>query len=240
VPFTLLPALDVTDGRLGVYQPEGPSPVEDFEGDPVAAATAFVAAGAGWLHVVDMDLAFSGRARNVRIVRAIAEAVPQARLQASGGITSMGEVEAFLDAGAQRVVIGSAALADPTGAEALLEAVGSRSVIGIEVQDGRIRARGFVDVDLDLMSTLGWLAATGNVRGCLVTSVGRVGGLAGPDTELIRRVARRGLPTLAAGGVRSMADLVALRDAGAVGAVVGRAALDGSLDLAEALAWAAV
>jgi phosphoribosylformimino-5-aminoimidazole carboxamide ribotide isomerase len=87
------------------------------------------------------------------------------------------------------------------------------------------------------MTTVGWLAAAG-VPAFLVTATGRVGGLDGPDLRLVRRVARAGRPTLAAGGIRSLEDLRALRDAGAAGAVVGRAALEGRLDLAETLAWA--
>lgn len=240
MPFTLLPAIDVSAGRLGVYRPEGPAPVEAYGGDPASAASAFAAAGASWLHVVDMDLAFSGQVRNDAVVRAIVRALPGVRVQASGGITTPREIEAFLEAGAERVVIGSGVLVDVEATESLLADFGDRALVGVEVQEGRIRARGRVEVDLDLMSTLGWLAATGRVRGFLVTSVGRVGALAGPDAELIRRVARRGLPTLAAGGVRSMDDLIALRDAGAAGAIVGRAAWEGTLDLGAAVTWAAV
>jgi phosphoribosylformimino-5-aminoimidazole carboxamide ribotide isomerase len=114
-------------------------------------------------------------------------------------------------------------------------------VIGIEVDGGRIRARGAGRPDdsegLDLMSTLGWLHAAG-APAFLVTSIDRVGGLDGPDVDLVRRVARAGRPTFAAGGVRSIEDLRALRAAGAAGAVVGRAALEGRIDLGEALAWA--
>jgi len=111
-------------------------------------------------------------------------------------------------------------------------------VIGIEVADGRIRARA-ADVDLELASTLGWLSAAG-AEALLVTAVDRVATIAGPDTALVRRVARAGLPFVAAGGIRSLADLEAVRAAGASGAVVGRSALEGSLDLAAALAWSAV
>ena len=92
---------------------------------------------------------------------------------------------------------------------------------------------------MDLMSTVGWLHAAG-APAFLVTSTGRVGRLEGPDVGTVRRVARAGLPTLAAGGIRWLEDLRALRDAGAAGAVVGRAALEGRLDLGAALAWAMI
>jgi phosphoribosylformimino-5-aminoimidazole carboxamide ribotide isomerase len=136
-------------------------------------------------------------------------------------------------------VLASAALTDE---DAVLEIVGrsrpGETVVGIEVADGRIRARGAA-VDLELASTLGWLSA-GGAEALLVTAVDRVATIGGPDTALVRRVARAGLPVMAAGGIRSLADLEAVRDAGASGAVVGRSALEGSLDLAAALAWAAV
>jgi phosphoribosylformimino-5-aminoimidazole carboxamide ribonucleotide (ProFAR) isomerase len=132
-------------------------------------------------------------------------------------------------------VLGSAALADEARATALLSAEGPRLVIGIEAYEGRIRSRGRDPVDLPLVETLGWLVAAG-ASSLLVTSVDRVGRRSGPDLELIRRVVRAGRPVLAAGGVASIADLHALRAAGAAGAVVGSAALDGSLDLSAAIA----
>jgi len=239
VPFTLLPAIDLTDGGLGVYTATGPSPLDAFGGDPLQAARSCLAAGATWLHVVDMDLAFGGNETNLEVVRAIA-ALPGATLQASGGVRTWAQVGAFLEAGASRVVVSSAALVEEdVVAEILARARPGEVVFGIEVADGRIRARGADAGDLDLMSTLGWLRAAG-APGFLVTAVGRVGRESGPDTELVRRVARAGVPTIGAGGIRSVADLAAVREAGAIGAVVGRATMDGSLDLGEALAWAAV
>ena len=239
MPFTLLPAIDLTDGGLGVYTPTGPAPLDAFGGDPLQAARACLAAGARWLHVVDMDLAFGGTETNLEVVRAIA-ALPGATVQASGGVRSWGEIGVLLAAGASRVVVSSAALLeDDLVAEILARARPGEVVFGIEVADGRILARGAEAVDLELMSTLGWLRTAG-APGFLVTAVGRVGRESGPDTELVRRVARAGVPTIGAGGIRSVADLAAVRDAGAIGAVVGRAAMDGSLDLGEALRWAAV
>jgi phosphoribosylformimino-5-aminoimidazole carboxamide ribonucleotide (ProFAR) isomerase len=231
--FEVIPAIDVSDGRLATYGGGGPEPLEAFEGDPLAAAEASVAAGAGRIHVVDVDLAFTGELRNLEVVTAIAElGVP---VQAAGGVRTADEIRAFLGAGASRVVLGSAALADETATTAILTREGSRLVVGIEVVGGRIRSRGRGPVDLGLMETVGWLVEAG-AEGFLVTSAERVAGLGGPDVELVRRLARVGRPVLAAGGVTTIGDLRDLRAAGAAGAVVGRAALDGSLDLAAARA----
>ena len=237
--FSILPALDVRHGRLAVATSEGITPVAAFDGDPVAAARAAVAAGARALHLVDLDLAFDGIAGlDVALFRAVAQG---ATLQVSGGIGDAALGRSYLAAGADRFVLGSSALADDRGTLAALRDGGPGVVIGIEVDRGRIRARGAGRADdsdsLDLMSTLGWLHAAG-APAFLVTAIDRVGGLAGPDIDLVRRVARAGRPTFAAGGVRTIEDLRALRAAGAAGAVVGRAALEGRVDLGEALAWA--
>jgi phosphoribosylformimino-5-aminoimidazole carboxamide ribotide isomerase len=237
MPFSVLPAIDLWEGRLALLTRDGPVPSDVFGGDPIVAAEAYAAAGARWLHVVDMDLAFRGELANVDMVRALC-AIAGTRVQASGGVQTMAQVDALRGLGAARVVLASAALTDE---EAVLEIVGrsrpGETVIGIEVADGRIRARG-ADVDLELASTLGWLSGAG-AETLLVTAVDRVATITGPDTALVRRVARSGLPLMAAGGIRSLADLEAVRDAGASGAVVGRSALEGSLDLAAALAWSA-
>jgi phosphoribosylformimino-5-aminoimidazole carboxamide ribonucleotide (ProFAR) isomerase len=237
VSFTLLPAIDLTAGVLGVYTGEGPVPIEAFDGDPMEAARSYLAAGARWLHVVDMDRAFDGDATNVELVHAIAS-LSDARVQASGGIRTWQDVSVLLAAGASRVVVSSAALADDDVVTEIIERAGFGEVLfGIEVSAGRVRARGSDAVDVDLVSTLESLRTAG-ATGFLVTAVGRVGRATGPDAELVRLVARSGVPTIGAGGIRSLADLEAVRGAGAIGAVVGRAALEGSLDLADAIAWA--
>jgi phosphoribosylformimino-5-aminoimidazole carboxamide ribotide isomerase len=238
MPFTVLPAIDLWEGRLALLTPDGPAASDAFGGDPLAAAEAFVAAGARWLHVVDMDLAFRGALASAEVIRTLC-AIDGTRVQASGGVRTPAQVDELRGLGAARVVLASAALGDE---ETVAEVIGGsrpgQIVVGIEVVDGRIRARGS-DVDLELASTLGWLAAAG-ADALLVTAVDRVATVAGPDTALVRRVARAGLPVMAAGGIRSLADLEALREAGASGAVVGRSALEGSLDLGAALAWSAV
>jgi phosphoribosylformimino-5-aminoimidazole carboxamide ribonucleotide (ProFAR) isomerase len=212
--------------------------VEAFGGDPLAAVRSFVEAGARWLHVVDMDLAFEGTVGNAEAVVTIREAFPDVAIQVSGGIRTPGAAAAFLSAGAARVVIGSAALGDERGFAEVAAATGGRYLVGIEVADGRIRSRGREPVDLDLMATLGWLTATG-APGYVVTAVAKVASASGPDDVTVRRVVRSGKPTVAAGGIASIEDLVAVHRVGAVGAVVGRGAVEGSLPLPDALAWAA-
>jgi phosphoribosylformimino-5-aminoimidazole carboxamide ribonucleotide (ProFAR) isomerase len=232
VVFEVIPAIDVHRGRLALLGPAGPRPAEAFGGDPLVAARSFVEDGARWLHVVDLDLAFDREPRNLETVAAIARLGPS--VQAAGGVRTADEVVALLEAGAARVVLGSAALADPDAVATLIADHGPRLVVGLEVEGGRITSRGRDPLDLDLMETLGWLVSS-DARFLLVTALERVSGLAGPDVPLIRRVARAGRPVLAAGGIARTGHLRDLRAAGAAGAVVGRAALEGSLDLASAL-----
>lgn len=230
--FEVLPAIDVSNGRLASYSPHGPVPVEAFGGDPLAAARSYAEAGARWIHVVDMDLAFEGEARNREVVGRIAGIGPA--VQASGGITTDGDAQAMIDVGARRVVFGSRALGDEASVAASIGRLGDRLVIGLETDAGRIRSRGAAPVDLPLAETLGWLVAAG-AHAFLVTAVARVGTSEGPDVATVRRVVRSGRPVLAAGGIATIADLSSVRRAGAAGAVVGRAALEGGLDLVAAL-----
>jgi phosphoribosylformimino-5-aminoimidazole carboxamide ribonucleotide (ProFAR) isomerase len=231
--FDVIPAIDVFGGVLTTVTSTGPRPVSAFGGDPVAAAESVATAGARWVHVVDVDLAVEGVARNLDVVTEIAS-LPVS-VQAAGGVRDASHVETLLAAGATRVVLGSAALADERATSALISAEAERLVIGIEEDSGRVRSRGRAPVDLPLIETLGWVVAAG-ASALLVTSVHRVGDRGGPDLELMRRVVRAGRPVFAAGGIASLDDLRTLRAVGAVGAVVGTAVLDGSLDLSAAIA----
>jgi len=232
--FEVIPAVDVSAGRLARLAGGWPEPVEAFGGDPLAAAAAFVEAGARWVHVVDMDLALTGRSVDLGVVRAVAGL--GVRVQASGGFRTAAQVEAALEAGARRVVLGSAALSDRKLAGELIGLLGARLVVGIEVEEARILSRGWGAVELPLDETLEWLAEV-PVERFLHTQVGRVGGLEGPDVVGVRRLASvTGRPVIAAGGIRGISDLriLASLGQGVEGAIVGRALYEG-LDLGAAL-----
>ena len=227
--FEVIPAIDVSHGRLARLTARGPVAVQAFGGDPLAAAAAFVDAGVTRLHVVDLDLAVEGAARNLGIIEALTGlGVP---VQASGGAATESEIDLLLGAGADRAVLCSAALLDRALVAALVDRLGARLAIGIETDGRWIRPRGMRAADLPLAETLSWLAETAAPR-FVVTGVPRVGGLAGPDLEGVRTVLAMGRPTIGAGGVASVADILALRDIGAEGAIVGRAALEGALNMA--------
>jgi phosphoribosylformimino-5-aminoimidazole carboxamide ribonucleotide (ProFAR) isomerase len=232
VAFEILPAIDVAGGRLVSVSDGEVRELRAFGGSPVAAAEAFVAAGAGWLHVVDVDRA-NGGTPDVDMLRRLARA--GANIQASGGIASRSDAEAVLQAGAHRVVLSSSILADRDGAAALIEALAGRAVVGIEADGVRIRPRGASSMELSLAGTLEWLRPLGAAR-YLYTAVSRVATLAGPDLDAVRASSRAlDRPVLVAGGVRTVDDVRTIRALGpdaVEGCVVGRALYDG-LDLAE-------
>jgi phosphoribosylformimino-5-aminoimidazole carboxamide ribotide isomerase len=198
--------------------------------DPADLARRFAAAGAGRIHLVDLDGARSGRVRPELVVR-IAEAASPASLQASGGIRDVADAEALLAAGADRVVVGTAAF-EGDGVERFAAALGERLVVAIDVRDGRVAVRGWEeDTGLPAEAAAERCARAGVPR-LLCTAIDRDGTLGGPDLDLLARIRdASGLPVLAAGGVRSEADLAALAEIGCEGAIVGSALLDGSLPL---------
>jgi phosphoribosylformimino-5-aminoimidazole carboxamide ribotide isomerase len=197
--------------------------VVERAGDPVELARRWVAEGATRIHLVDLDGARSGTVRP-ELVAAVVAAVSPARVQASGGIRSLDDARALLDAGADRVIVGTAAFPDPAP---WAHALGDRLVVALDVRDGRIRSAGWTaESGLALDDAIGRCVDAGVVR-VHCTAIDRDGTLAGPDVGLVRTVAAAGLRVLAAGGVRSPADVAALAEAGAEAAIVGRALLAG-------------
>jgi phosphoribosylformimino-5-aminoimidazole carboxamide ribonucleotide (ProFAR) isomerase len=234
VTFEILPAIDVAGGRLVFVSSDGVRSVEAFDGSPLVAAETFVAKGAAWLHVVDVDRALGGDG-DLELLGSIASL--GAAIQASGGIEDRPAADAALEAGAKRVVLGSSLLADRSRLARVVESLGVRTVVGVETDGSVIRPRSGGS-DLPLADTLDWLPTVG-ARRYLYTGLSRVAGLGGPDVERIEFAARAlARPVLAAGGIRGVDDVVALRALGpdvVEGVVVGRALYEG-LDLADLLA----
>jgi len=219
-PIEVIPAVDVL-GTGAVRLKRGDyADVVERPGDAVDLARRFAAAGAGRIHLVDLDGARSGRVRP-ELVRVVAAAVAPARLQASGGIRSTDDALALLDAGADRVVVGTAAFPDPGPWAA---ALGERLVVALDVRDGRLRTAGWTEPGLELGEALD-LARDAGVGRVLCTAIDRDGTLGGPDVALVAEVAATGMAVLAAGGIRSPADVAAVARAGAEAAIVGRALL---------------
>ncbi|HEX4521290.1 MAG TPA: HisA/HisF-related TIM barrel protein [Gaiellaceae bacterium] len=218
-PIEVIPAVDVLgEGAVRLHRGDYDK-VVDEAGDPVALAVRFAEAGARRIHLVDLDGARSGRARP-ELVRTVAAAVAPTPLQASGGIRSLDDARALIAAGADRIVLGTAAFPDP---QPWVDALGDRLVVALDIRDAIVQRAGWTaEAGLGTAHAIELCVAAG-VKRVLCTAIDRDGTLAGPDLELVRDVAASGLDVLAAGGVRSPDDVRALAGAGAAAAVVGRA-----------------
>ncbi len=227
--FLTIPAIDVLGDEAVRLERGNFTRVTHRETDVLALVERVVAVGARLVHLVDLSAARSGKARP-ELVRRVVAASGSTRVQAAGGVRSLDDAARLLEAGAARVVIGTAAFAGDGALERYASELGERLIVAIDVRNG------FVAVD-------GWerttaLGAEDAVRRCrdagvlrlLCTAIERDGTLAGPDIELLARICElSGLPVLAAGGIRSLEDLAAVESAGCEGAIVGRALLDGTL-----------
>lgn len=220
-PIEVIPAVDVLGGEAVRLRHGDYDDVVERATDPARLAARFAAAGAKRIHLVDLEGARSGGVRPGLVARVVEAAAPAA-VQASGGIRSLDDARALLAAGAVAIVVGTAAVDDPAP---WVESLGDRVVLALDVRDGRVRTAGWTaDAGLTLDEATARFVACGATR-VLCTAIERDGTLAGPDRELVARVAATGLGVLAAGGIRSPADVGALAAAGAEAAVVGRALL---------------
>ena len=233
--LTLLPAVDVAGGQA-VRLVQGAAGTETGYGDPLAAALAWQAAGAEWVHLVDLDAAF-GRGSNADLLAAVVARLDIA-VELSGGIRDDASLAAALATGCARVNIGTAALEQPDWVRAAIAAHGDKIAVGLDVRGTTLAARGWTRDGGELDEALARLDAEGCAR-YVVTDIKRDGMLRGPNLDLLRRVcARTGRPVIASGGVSSLDDLrdiAGLRPLGVEGAIVGKALYAGAFTLEQAL-----
>jgi phosphoribosyl isomerase A len=232
----LLPAVDVADG-LAVRLVQGEAGSETAYGDPMDAALIWQAAGAEWVHLVDLDAAF-GRGSNAELLAKVVRTL-DVRVELSGGIRDDASLRAAFGTGCARVNLGTAALEDPAWTRTAIAEFGDRIAVGLDVRGTTLAARGWTKDGGDLWETLARLDADGCAR-YVVTDVTKDGTLRGPNVDLLREVCRRTeRPVVASGGVSSLADLLAiggLLPLGVDGAIIGKALYSGAFTLEEALA----
>jgi phosphoribosylformimino-5-aminoimidazole carboxamide ribotide isomerase len=233
----LLPAIDIRHARV-VRLSQGKAACETVYGnDPVAVAERFVAQGAEWLHVVDLDQAF-GEGDNSGLVRRIISAVgDRVRVQLGGGFRSLHRIDQAVELGAARVVIGTAAVREPELLlQALARAGAERLAVGIDARDGRIAIRGWRETGSERAEDVARRVVQQGVRTLVYTDVSRDGMLLGPDIEGGIALQALGAGVIASGGIASLDDLRRVRAAGLAGAIVGRAIYEGRFTVAEAVA----
>ena len=238
----LLPAIDLIGGRC-VRLAQGDFAREtSYSDDPAAALAGFAEGGASEAHLVDLDGARAGAPRQHELLASLARQSPL-KLQVAGGFRTADQVEAMLDAGVERVVIGSLALAEPDAFSAMLERFGAERLtlaLDVRLEDGRA-----------MVATHGWAEGSGRtldevlgqfpaVRHLLVTDIARDGMLSGPNVALTNSIVTMHprVALQASGGVADVANLTALLDAGAARAIVGKAIWEGRFTVAEGVAHA--
>ncbi len=231
----LLPAVDVKDGRA-VRLVQGELSAETAYGNPLEVALEFQAAGAEWLHLVDLDAAF-GRGENSAL---LAEVVGKLdiKVELSGGIRDDESLRRALATGCTRINLGTAALENPEWTAKIIQEYGDRIAVGLDVREHVLAARGWTKEGGDLFETIERLERDGCAR-YVVTDVTKDGTLQGPNVQLLQEVcAATRKPVVASGGISSLADiesLMALNAIGVEGAIVGKALYAGAFTVQEAL-----
>ena len=237
--FDILPAIDLRGGRVVRLEQGDFARETQFSDDPLSVAQGFVDAGTSWLHVVDLDGARSGVPVHGATVRRIMTAMgDRVRVEVAGGLRDRASVADVLGAGAERVVIGTAALRDAAFAGRLVADHGAtRIVVAIDVRGGRAVGQGWAAdaVGVDPAEAVRRLHDAG-VTTFEATAIERDGLQEGPDLALYERlvVLDRG-EIIASAGIATLEHLRAVRDVGCTGAILGRALYDGRLDIRQAL-----
>jgi 1-(5-phosphoribosyl)-5-[(5-phosphoribosylamino)methylideneamino] imidazole-4-carboxamide isomerase/N-(5'phosphoribosyl)anthranilate isomerase len=233
----LLPAVDVASGKA-VRLTQGEAGTEEDFGHPLKAAQDWIAAGAEWIHLVDLDAAF-GRGHNREVIADVVAQSGAVKIELSGGIRDDYSLEAALELGAARVNLGTAALEDPEWTSKVISKYGDQIAVGLDVRGSTLAARGWTKEGGDLLEVLARLEADGCAR-YVVTDVTKDGTLKGPNLELLKLVMQHtNKPVVASGGISTLQDiqdLVDLVPLGLEGAILGKSLYAGRFTLEEALA----
>lgn len=238
----LYPAIDLLDGGCVRLHQGDYGQVTEYDVDPVEVAQGFVAGGARWVHLVDLDAARSGEPVNREVIGRVVAAV-DARVQVGGGVRSVGAARALADLGVDRVVVGTAAVENPE----LTRAIASRQpvALGLDVRGREVAVRGWTEGSgRDLLDVLASYEGAPGVEAVVVTQISRDGTLEGPDLRGLIEVldaAPEGIEVVASGGVGTVDHLVSIAaimagDRRLAGVIVGKALHDGRMSVADAIA----
>ena len=234
--FTVLPAIDLRHGSVVRLAQGDPQHQTTYDRDAGQAASRWVAAGATWLHVVDLDAALggSGNANRKALAAILGAKVP---VQFGGGLRTLSEIDRLISLGVGRVILGTVAVEEPELLRKAISRFGSERVgVGIDVRNGRVRVRGWTDDSgLEPLGLARQLSRVG-VRTVVYTDISRDGMGRGLNVEAARSLSEAtGLQVIASGGVASVEDVSQARQAGLRGVIIGRALYEGQISLPEAL-----
>ena len=233
----LYPAIDLKDGQCVRLLKGEMTDATVFNDDPGAQAASFETAGAEWLHIVDLNGAFAGRPVNAEAVESILKrlTIPA---QLGGGIRDMATIEAWLEKGLARVILGTVAVENPDLVREAARAFPGQVAVGLDARGGKVATRGWAEETEMTVTDLARAFEDAGIAAIIYTDIDRDGAMGGPNIAATEALSRAvSVPVIASGGVSSMRDLIRLRNTGSIaGAISGRALYDGAIDLAEALA----
>lgn len=233
--MNIFPAIDLYGGKAVRLFKGDYTQMTVYSDDPAAVARDFEAAGAEFLHLVDLEGAKTGQTSNLDTIRAIVKET-DLFVEVGGGIRDMETVEKYLSLGVERVILGTAAVTDPEFLRRAVETWGERIAVGVDLKDGLVAIRGWTETTgLTAKAFFGQMESVG-VKTIICTDISRDGAMKGTNRELYRELSQRyTVRLIASGGVSNMEDVAALREMGLYGAIIGKAYYAGAIDLREAI-----
>ena len=231
----IFPAIDLYDGKAVRLYKGDYNNMTVYSDHPLSVALDFVKAGATCIHMVDLEGARDGTTPNLAIVREIAEKTPLFT-EIGGGIRSMDTVRAYLDAGVDRVILGTAAVTNPEFLKAALTEYGERIAVGVDIKDGKVAIKGWLETaEDDAMTFCAKMQAMG-VKTIISTDISKDGAMQGANHDLYRAMSEQlNIQIVASGGVSTMEDVKRLRAQNLYGAIIGKAYYTGAINLSEAI-----
>ncbi len=234
----IIPAIDLKEGRCVRLEQGLMEKDTVYSDDPVAQARAWQDQGGELLHIVDLDGAFAGVPKNRAAIEAIVKAI-DIPTELGGGIRDMETVEAYLDLGVGRVILGTIAKENPAFVEEACKKFPGKIVVGIDAKDGLVAVRGWADVTEKQATELARELEGFGVEAIIYTDIARDGMMQGPNIEATKALAEAiSIPVIASGGVSSLRDirqLMSIEESGVTGVITGKAIYTGALDLREAV-----
>jgi phosphoribosylformimino-5-aminoimidazole carboxamide ribotide isomerase len=233
----ILPAIDLIDGQCVRLTRGAYDTAEQVAAEPLQTADSFAAAGARWIHMVDLDGAKAGAPVNQDVILAVARA-GKLQVEVGGGIRTAQDAALYMDGGAARVILGSVALTEPALVRELVAQYGERIAVGIDARDGFVRTAGWLAESRVHFTDLAREMAAAGVKTIIYTDIGRDGTLSGPNLEELAAVrdAAPGVGIIASGGIRNLADVQACQALELDGVILGKSIYKGTIDLKEVIA----
>lgn len=233
----LYPAIDLKDGQCVRLLKGDMEKATVFGDDPAAQARLFEQAGCEWLHLVDLNGAFAGKPVNAAAVEAILEAV-DVPVQLGGGIRDLETIEMWLGKGVARVILGTVAVENPELVREAAALFPGKIAVGLDARNGKVATRGWAEETNMTVTALAHQLADAGIAAIIYTDIDRDGAMQGPNVAATAALAHStSIPVIASGGVSSLKDITALRDAvGISGVISGRALYDGAINVKDALA----